>query len=248
MPKPRGVLLREADARRDAAVRAIALKRHAHLIRWMTKQLHGPGLRTRRIAGSKSIGWSWREIFGSDSGPSWLLFDHPNDKWAGSIQWGRTGPEMHLHILTDEGVGAALKKLATPHWRDIFVHEFIHWHDKTTRGVGGDWNTVGLRTSKGDSAYYLDPHEYNAYFQQGAAYVERNVRGLNRSALQHFVRGLLTRPPQEFVAVHTNPSSTSWDRQFVEYVRADPKRLRAFQKRLVTLYHHLNQRYVREAR
>jgi hypothetical protein len=241
------LILREADARRDAKARAIAVKRYNHLVRWMDKQLAGPGLRARKTPTGSYV-WSWREIFGNDSGPSWLVFDRKSDKWGGAIEWGRTGPEMHLYILDDRrpSLRDAVDALAsTQSWRDIFVHEFIHWMDKA-RGVGGDWDTSGLRNTQGDLAYYLDPKEFNAYFQQGANEVSLNVAGISRSPIKHLLKRFLG-TPQKFVAKHTDPSSTAWHREFIRSLQQNPHWMRKFQKRLVTLHAHLTSRYLREA-
>jgi len=243
-----GMPLGEADPRRDAGARAVALKRYTHLIRWLRKQTQGPGLRTRKTPDG-SIGWSWREIFGKDSGPSWLILNPVNSKWNGAIKWGRTGAEMHLYILKTTGSFlGVMDMLAKPDWRDVFVHEFIHWHDKA-RGVQGDWNTMGVRTSKGDAPYYLDPHEFNAYFQQGATTLERNLRSISHSPsapVRAMLKGYL-QSAHDFIYKHTDAATSAWPSEFVRFTRADPKRLRAFQKRLVTLYDYLVNKYVRES-
>ena len=265
--------LSEADARRDALRRAIALKRYRTLVRWVEKHendqlavalmhLNAIGKRggspVRAIPGG-AFAYGWEMIFGTDDGPAWLVLGLDDSRWSGSIKHNRTGRELHLNLLKSTGdFRGATKTLKQSKWRETFIHEFIHWSDIEHGGMGGNLDTMGIHREKGKQAYYLSPPEFNAYYQQGAHALERNIISLLSSpvpTLHDYLRKS-TLPPraQDFVreyssAGHRPTPIRFWNDNFIRALKSpksDPKWMHKFKLRLASLHGLLMRKYGRE--
>jgi len=74
MTKPIGVLV-EADARRDAKLRAISIKRYKTLMRWLKNPKTKSPFDITWTNKGRGVEIHWSAPFGKDPGPSYLIFD-----------------------------------------------------------------------------------------------------------------------------------------------------------------------------
>ena len=148
-----------------------------------------------------------------------------------SKQAGGYNPREGLIVM---GVSADLEKDSAYLWlkarKDIFIHEYIHYLDDK-RMQGADLPVTGkIRRDSGDRAYFNDPREVNAYYQEYAAlYLDEYVRMMD----------------DEDFAVHY-PNAREFVTNFLEYLEAfadqfysrlDGKNLRKVQKRAMQLWY-----------
>jgi hypothetical protein len=226
-PKPRGVLvesqaLAEADARRDARLRAVSLKRYKTLIRWLKNPKTKSPFDISYLNKGRGIKIHWSAPFGRDSGPSYLIFNTDDHQDRAEMRPGFVNSHVRLNLLRThqahkwENPGeeklqrittAALNALYNASWRDTFVHEFTHWQDITERGADKA-PVIRARQSPDDLGlgpmipYLLSPLEFNAYFQQGASAVEQNlkhrIKVLRRPNLNATMRRVFSGSVREF--------------------------------------------------
>ena len=225
MTKPIGVLV-EADARRDAKLRAISIKRYKTLMRWLKNPKTKSPFDITWTNKGRGVEIHWSAPFGKDPGPSYLIFDtddHPDRAEMRPALGLRVG-HIRLNLLHSrdahkweqpgEGklqlaLSAAQSALYNASWRDTFVHEFTHWQDITQRGADKA-PIVRAKTDTGDLGigplvpYLLSPLEFNAYFQHGASTVEQELKSkikiLKRTNLHPRMRVVFSRVVREFAA------------------------------------------------
>lgn len=265
----RPVRLSEADPRQDALHRARAARKYMRLIRWLkAKPSVGMGGFRYTDGGVRIL---WPTIFGDKDGPDRIDFasDPGNPQPTAAMEWARGGvSSLRLHIMVpspdwqqpgpdkwENTLTAIYKALQTPAWREAFIHEYVHWIDVAQRGA----TLAGTRNpARGDSwaSYYLSPLEFNAYFQQGASGLERDVASklnlLRRTGYAHErmkaifkakIDVLLPDTARAFVATHTEPGLSAWDAAFVKNTMQHPEASRRFIKRLSVTYDHLDRKY-----
>lgn len=130
----------------------------------------------------------------------------------------------------------------------VFVHEFIHYLDNE-RGGGFLLNpkTKGSKEhlkGGGESSYYNDPGEFNAYYQEGARSVEAVVRSamdMRRSSVgrQKVINSMLggMKSAQSF----SRAALKRFNQDFVGNL--NPKYRKKLMARLAGLYSHLKKTY-----
>lgn len=87
---------------------------------------------------------------------------------------------MIIPLLTDENPLENLPKLLK-RYDTSFIHEFIHYLDSLRlKGKDPKYTSGELSQLKGDKAYYNTPTEFNAYYQEGAEVLMRNLKRLSK--------------------------------------------------------------------
>lgn len=242
-------------------MRAVALKRHAALVRWLKARAADETLDLHRREGvgyDGTVTIEWELIFDKDDGPDWLTFYPSGWKNRGSISTAGGGiTTINLRMekaKPDEDMEPVIRDLQKPRVRDTFVHEYVHWLD-TERADHFPRTSEVLKT-QGRTAYYRDPFEFNAFFQHGATNLDRGIRGLLRSPIRKTRRGeemvidavalKLPATAQRFIKDVERGVIGGWEEEFVSAMTSDPKWRRKFRKRLAGLHQHLRRNYAKE--
>jgi len=259
MTMPRGVLL-EADPRRDAAYRALALRAYRKMVRWIENagekdfevRLTNHG--GTRVLWDRMVGWGVK-------GPMYVQFEPENASAAGTL--GGIGTVKHsdysvlvLYVMKRPLDWNSLKQRMTKshRWRSVFIHEFIHWLDEQ-RGL--QVASTKVLNTQGYDAYVKTPEEFNAHYQEGAYNLERAIKGLLQSPIRRTRRGneqvldalqrKLPRDVRGFVR-YAEGTGSPWSDVIKDAMRRKPREPtdkwhRKWRKRLVGLHRYLLDRY-----
>ena len=225
--------LEEATYARDAAVRQQAEQFFKDLIAYVNVE---PDVLARRLKEDRSGAFSVMARAFTDVGEPTLIvvFAPPNGGRQGGV--GKLG-HMDALVLNVLRAPGDLGHLATRVQKNVVVHEVTHLLDPGRRQGKQSARAV----ERGDVAgYYNEPGEWNAYWQEGAAQLERMLctfatPGLapeSRSKAFDFMFG------DGSLRALQDRVGKFWDVDFLDAM--DPKTQRKFNKRLADLWTNLH--------
>jgi len=272
--KPRGILI-EADATRDAKMRGFAEEAFGVLNAWVKKnhkRLSEIGLEIEQFDGYQ-LPWSAIDRDYKDRREDWwLAAGHIKDLFivfAGpghTAGMGAGGGKWHMILpVLIRPNDTTYMDTRIYGVRQTFIHEFTHYLDKGADRARFDKSTTSAQRHDTQSAiaYFLHPHEFNAYYQEGASELDNTLELLLRSVttgiasrnpdhrksfLNH-VRELLPARTQDFVKQHASKSARgNWSENFrlaMHHTKSDGKWLLKFKARLAGLHGHLLRKHAR---
>lgn len=131
-------------------------------------------------------GWEGMERKGQVHVATHMKLRHPED--IALVVWPKQGNQdggvgvekriLHLYLDINKDL---LMQLKTSHVRTTVVHEFIHLFDSERMKVMNPTNSMG------DRAYFNDPIETNAYYQEAIAKFEEMVNRLSDKAYSNML-------------------------------------------------------------
>jgi hypothetical protein len=156
-----------------------------------------------------------------------VVFTAPNGKFKGGV--GKMGA-MDALVLAFLLKPDDLTYLATRVQKDVVVHEMIHVLDPGRREGNGSARALD---AGGRDSYFNSPSEWNAFWQEGAAQLERMLRNKmmqNPDVFDTFFGDGSLRAMQ-------GRAGKFWDDEFLDAMNA--KTRRKFDKRLAALWSEL---------
>lgn len=254
---PTGVLISEADATMDAALRARAVRAYEDVVAWTKAnaeklstyqelaRFHGWAVPFEVMAGERS-----RE---HDFPPLLVVFgDQRQNAGLG------TAPSSHglVSVLIWPVLKAPFDatyidtRVTGLHARTMFVHEFTHFIDSLRRKAGQSQSATKSRA--GDMAgYFQTPDEFNAYYQEGADRLEDFVVNAGKAAPHMRARlianasAAIKGSPHDFIKwAIRDPRQAYWSLDFVKAV-AGTKWEHKLISRLTGLQVHLRDKLTR---
>lgn len=161
-------ILKEANPVRDRAYVKIARDVHKNVQKWLkdkeeqdffsrSKQFAGFAIGLDKIPGIKK---QYHNVL--------LILGSSKKKPSGGI--GDIKIKNYRHVIVNNVLISDynLKHADTRFRKDVFIHEFIHYLD-TFRDKGKKTGSADKFRSGGDSEYYNDESEFNAFYQEGLA-------------------------------------------------------------------------------